>query len=224
MPKARSDRSAPFAVCPMRESSQGACCSVAPAWERDGHGPRGRRDRQSLGAARGVTARRDSGRAVERRPTIASPIWAVDRRRAPAGPIRVAGAGALGQALLHRALQPVRGLALPRSCSAAPWRRTGCRRWGWPAPSRDVGGRSRARARRGRGGGRSRVGGAERGGGQHPSEPVSIAATSDSMSPNRLSVTITSNCLGARTSCMPPRVGEHVRELPRRRSGPCACR
>ena len=32
--------------------------------------------------------------------------------------------------------------------------------------------------------------------GSMPSEPVSIAATSDSMSPNRLSVTITSNCLG----------------------------
>jgi hypothetical protein len=37
-----------------------------------------------------------------------------------------------------------------------------------------------------------------------PSEPVSMAATSDSMSPNRLSVTMTSNCLGQRTSCMPP--------------------
>ena len=37
-----------------------------------------------------------------------------------------------------------------------------------------------------------------------PSEPVSIAATSESMSPKRLSVTITSNCFGARTSCMPP--------------------
>ena len=37
-----------------------------------------------------------------------------------------------------------------------------------------------------------------------PSEPVSIAAMSDSMSPNRLSVTTTSNCLGLRTSCMPP--------------------
>ena len=37
-----------------------------------------------------------------------------------------------------------------------------------------------------------------------PSEPVSMAAMSDSMSPNRLSVTMTSNCLGQRTSCMPP--------------------
>ncbi len=37
-----------------------------------------------------------------------------------------------------------------------------------------------------------------------PSEPVSIEATSDSMSPNRLSVTMTSNCFGLRTSCMPP--------------------
>ena len=39
--------------------------------------------------------------------------------------------------------------------------------------------------------------------GSMPSEPVSIEATSDSMSPNRLSVTITSNCFGQRTSCMP---------------------
>ena len=35
-----------------------------------------------------------------------------------------------------------------------------------------------------------------------PSEPVSIAAQSDRMSPNRLLVTITSNCLGLRTSCI----------------------
>ena len=33
---------------------------------------------------------------------------------------------------------------------------------------------------------------------------VIMAASSDSMSPNRLSVTMTSNCLGQRTSCMPP--------------------
>ena len=37
-----------------------------------------------------------------------------------------------------------------------------------------------------------------------PSEPVSIAAMSDSMSPNRLSVTMTSNCFGDFTSFMPP--------------------
>jgi hypothetical protein len=35
-----------------------------------------------------------------------------------------------------------------------------------------------------------------------PSEPVSIAAQSDSKSPNRLLVTITSNCFGLRTSCI----------------------
>ena len=40
--------------------------------------------------------------------------------------------------------------------------------------------------------------------GSMPSEPVSMAAMSDSMSPNRLSVTMTSNCFGQRTSCMPP--------------------
>ena len=35
-----------------------------------------------------------------------------------------------------------------------------------------------------------------------PSEPVSIAATSERMSPKRLSVTMTSYCFGQRTSCM----------------------
>ena len=39
--------------------------------------------------------------------------------------------------------------------------------------------------------------------GSMPSEPVSIAATSDRMSPNMLPVTMTSNCFGRRTSCMP---------------------
>ena len=46
-----------------------------------------------------------------------------------------------------------------------------------------------------------------------PSEPVSIAAMSDSMSPNRLSVTITSNCFGLRTSCMPPESASMMLEL-----------
>lgn len=40
--------------------------------------------------------------------------------------------------------------------------------------------------------------------GSMPSEPVSIAAMSDSMSPNRLSVTMTSNCFGHLTRFMPP--------------------
>jgi hypothetical protein len=40
--------------------------------------------------------------------------------------------------------------------------------------------------------------------GSMPSEPVSIAAMSESTSPNRLSVTMTSNCLGLRTSCIAP--------------------
>ncbi len=38
--------------------------------------------------------------------------------------------------------------------------------------------------------------------GSMPSEPVSIAATSDKISPNRLSVTITSNCFGVLTNCI----------------------
>ena len=40
--------------------------------------------------------------------------------------------------------------------------------------------------------------------GSMPSEPVSIAAISESMSPNRLSVTMTSNCFGHFTRFMPP--------------------
>ena len=39
--------------------------------------------------------------------------------------------------------------------------------------------------------------------GSMPSDPVSIAATSDNTSPKRLSVTITSYCFGQRTSCIP---------------------
>ena len=38
--------------------------------------------------------------------------------------------------------------------------------------------------------------------GSMPIEPVSIDASSDKMSPNMFPVTITSNCLGARTSCI----------------------
>ena len=49
-----------------------------------------------------------------------------------------------------------------------------------------------------------RVGAPSEADGSIPREPVSIAAQSDRMSPKRLSVTITSNCFGQRTSCMPP--------------------
>ncbi len=38
--------------------------------------------------------------------------------------------------------------------------------------------------------------------GSMPMEPVSMAAQSERMSPNMLVVTMTSNCFGARTSCM----------------------
>ncbi|MNC85748.1 hypothetical protein D3C83_13600 [compost metagenome] len=38
--------------------------------------------------------------------------------------------------------------------------------------------------------------------GSMPIEPVSIEASSDRMSPNMLPVTMTSNCFGARTSCI----------------------
>ena len=38
--------------------------------------------------------------------------------------------------------------------------------------------------------------------GSMPMEPVSIEAWSERMSPNRFPVTMTSNCFGARTSCI----------------------
>ena len=38
--------------------------------------------------------------------------------------------------------------------------------------------------------------------GSMPMEPVNMEASSERMSPKRLPVTMTSNCLGLRTSCM----------------------
>ena len=46
--------------------------------------------------------------------------------------------------------------------------------------------------------------------GSMPSEPVTMAASSDSMSPNRLSVTITSNCFGCAHELHGAIVGEDV--------------
>ena len=46
-----------------------------------------------------------------------------------------------------------------------------------------------------------------------PSEPVSMAAMSERMSPNRLSVTITSNCFGIAHQLHGAVVGEHMLEL-----------
>ena len=57
-----------------------------------------------------------------------------------------------------------------------------------------------------------------------PSEPVSMAATSDSMSPNRLSVTMTSNCFGLAHELHGAVVGEHVLELDVGELARCAAR
>ena len=46
-----------------------------------------------------------------------------------------------------------------------------------------------------------------------PSEPVSMAARSESRSPKRLSVTMTSNCFGQRVSCIAPASAYMWREL-----------
>ena len=98
------------------------------------------------------------------------------------------------------------GLAGPvRTNSAAPWRTRRSWRSGWRCPCRRCPAPSRAPARRAPCASPVLASGApSEADGSMPSEPVSIAAMSESMSPNRLSVTITSNCLGQRTSCMPP--------------------
>ena len=58
--------------------------------------------------------------------------------------------------------------------------------------------------------------------GSIPRDPVSIAAQSDSKSPNRLSVTMTSNCFGFRTSCI-AQLSAYI--WPRLTSPPsCSCR
>ncbi len=92
----------------------------------------------------------------------------------------------------------------PRTNSAAPCRTRRSSRSGWRVPCRRCRAPTRGPVRRApcacRVLGSWSPSEAE---GSMPSEPVSIAATSDSMSPNRLSVTMTSNCLGQRTSCMP---------------------
>ena len=75
-------------------------------------------------------------------------------------------------------------------------------RSGWRRPCRRCRGPSRGPARRAPCACRCASGAPSEAEGSMPSEPVSIAAASDRMSPKRLSVTITSNCLGLRTSCI----------------------
>ena len=116
--------------------------------------------------------------------------------------------GGADAAVERRGDRPVEQVGLARPCrrsSGAPWRSTRSWRSGWRCPCRRCPAPSRAPARRAPCACRSSASGApSEAEGSMPSEPVSIAATSDSMSPKRLSVTITSNCFGARTSCMPP--------------------
>ena len=124
------------------------------------------------------------------------PRW----RRAPAmSLVRAPEASTLAIA----ALEPVRRLAEAEGIAQRHRRTSRSSRSDWRGPCRRCRAPSRAPARRApcacRSAGSSAPSEAE---GSMPSEPVSIAATSDRMSPNRLSVTITSNCLGWRTSCM----------------------
>ena len=96
--------------------------------------------------------------------------------------------------------RPSRRRAPPRarrSSGRASWRRSGWSRTGWRAPGRRCRAPSRGWARRGRRRRRPTLAL-----GSMPMLPVSIAASSVRMSPNRFSVAITSNCLGSRMSCM----------------------
>ncbi len=94
-----------------------------------------------------------------------------------------------------------------RGCSGTSWPPTGSSPADWPCPGPRCRAPSHARARtcpcRRRPATRD---------GSMPREPVSMAATSERMSPNMLPVTMTSNCFGARTSCMRGVVDVHVGE------------
>ena len=114
----------------------------------------------------------------------------------------VRGAHARGEHPVDGLLQQRRPRPPDRRNSAASWRGSASWPADWPGPCRRCRAPSRAPARRARGAGRVASGAPSEAEGSMPSEPVSIAAQSDRRSPNRLSVTMTSNCLGLRTSCM----------------------
>ena len=114
--------------------------------------------------------------------------WSHRRDRACAGRRRGPGRP------LHPGDRPARACR-GRSAASSPPRAASPA--GSPARCRRCRGRSRGRARTGRG--RSRRGWPT---GSIPSDPVSIADSSLRMSPNRFSVTITSKSAGRETSCM----------------------
>ena len=145
-----------------------------------------------------------SGRPGQEPSRIASPISTVPTSVMPVGH-DVPGAQALVEHGGDRRLERGRPRRPCRRNSAGTWRRRRSWRSGWRCPGRQCRAPSRAPARRAPCACRSCASGApSEAEGSMPIEPVSMAAMSDSMSPNRLSVTMTSNCLGQRTSCMPP--------------------
>src|SRR6185312_7832383 len=113
----------------------------------------------------------------------------------------VAGADAAVERLAHRALEPRRRLGL---AEAQPQRhreaQDRAQRIGDALPA--MSGALPCTGSKNAGRWPSGPGGPKEAEGSMPSEPVAIAAASDRMSPNMLSVSSTSNCAGARTICM----------------------
>jgi hypothetical protein len=125
---------------------------------------------------------------------------------------RSAGAHAGIERGLHRGLEPI-CLVAEIEGIAQRHGKGGCRRSGWPCPGRRCRGPSREPARTAPWAGRLAIGAPSDAEGSMPRLPVSIAASSDNRSPNRLSVTITSNCLGAAHQLHRAGIGIHVRQL-----------
>ena len=173
-------------ICALAESARAAAGSSCSA-----RGSRSRADawRRSV-ASRAFIAVRASAS------TTASPIALVPMLRWPGwamSPVR----WPVGERRAHGAARSRRRDRRARTNSAASSPPTGSPPADWRCPCRRCRAPSRAPARTGP----AAVAPSDADGSM-PIEPVSIAAASDRMSPNMLPVTITSNCFGARISCI----------------------
>ena len=134
----------------------------------------------------------------------ASPISEVGNRRSALRPHEVGRAEPVGQDCLDRLLNTGRLVALVKAVSESHRETQDAGNGIGLALPRNVWSRNRAPVRRAPWGGRFPSEPTNDAEGSIPSEPVSIAARSDKRSPNRLSVTMTSNCLGQRVNCIAP--------------------
>ena len=142
-----------------------------------------------------VTGRRIAIRSPTMRAISRVPTMVVARPAPPAGD-QVAGPVAVRRARRRRPPRspPPRPPGPATSAAASP--RTGSCPAGWPGPGPRCRARSRGSARTGRAGRARSRGVPIDADGSMPSEPLMTAASSDRMSPNRFSVTMTSNAAG----------------------------